>query len=46
MNDATQALFRLVDDYLFVTTSLPKAKDFLDMMKRGMINLVSEYSVC
>jgi hypothetical protein len=30
-----QALFRLIDDYLFITTSLPKARDFLDMMNRG-----------
>ena len=28
-------LLRLIDDYLFVTTSLSKAREFLDVMKKG-----------
>ena len=31
----SQVLLRLIDDYLFITTSLTKAKNFLDMMKKG-----------
>ncbi|KAK2460975.1 hypothetical protein APHAL10511_007445 [Amanita phalloides] len=34
-NDPLSVLFRLIDDYLYITTSLPKAKSFLDMMKKG-----------
>jgi len=26
----------MIDDYLYVTTNLHNAKDFLDMMKKGM----------
>lgn len=42
--NTAQELFRLIDDYLFITTSLPKARDFLDMMNRGMNNSVSCFS--
>lgn len=28
-------LLRLIDDYLYITTSLPNAKGFLDVMKKG-----------
>jgi hypothetical protein len=34
--NVNQALFRLIDDYLFITTSLPKAKSFLEMMNKGV----------
>ncbi|KAF8690235.1 hypothetical protein AX14_003047 [Amanita brunnescens Koide BX004] len=33
--DPMSALFRLIDDYLYITTSSVKAKSFLDMMKKG-----------
>ena len=32
----SQAMFRLIDDYMFITTSLPKAREFLDMMVKGL----------
>lgn len=35
-NDGIQELFRIIDDYLFITTSLSRARKFLDMMNRGM----------
>ncbi|KAF8656263.1 hypothetical protein AX16_002699 [Volvariella volvacea WC 439] len=35
MDDPESVLLRLIDDYLFVTTSLSKAKQFLDMMSKG-----------
>lgn len=34
--DILQELLRLIDDYLFITTSLSQAKHFLDVMKKGM----------
>ncbi|KAJ2926818.1 hypothetical protein H1R20_g10287, partial [Candolleomyces eurysporus] len=33
--DPGSVLFRLVDDYLFISTSLSKARLFLDMMNKG-----------
>lgn len=33
--DIHSVLLRLIDDYLFITTSLTRAKGFLDMMKKG-----------
>jgi telomerase reverse transcriptase len=41
---SSQVLLRLIDDYLFITTSLTSAKRFLDMMKKGTyISLAQVY---
>lgn len=34
-NDPESVLLRLIDDYFFVTTTLQKAKSFLDVMTKG-----------
>lgn len=33
--DASQLLLRYIDDYLFVTCDLARAKEFLAVMKKG-----------
>ena len=40
---SSQVLLRLIDDYLFITTSLTSAKSFLDMMKKGTYSIALVY---
>jgi telomerase reverse transcriptase len=40
VTEKQQMLMRLIDDYLYVTTSLTKAKAFLAMMVQGMWSVI------
>lgn len=43
-DSASKILLRLIDDYLFITTSLSRAKRFLSMMNQGV--LAKTYPIC